>query len=430
MKKFLLITYYFPPAPMAYSQRVAKLCKYIEQTSNWRPIVLCGKLPAFIPGKDFQLEKEIPANVKVISSGSFISSSLYYFLNNVGLKKILSILLRFFFFPDNSADWINKSFKNFIKEEIDDIEAVFVSGPPRSAYVLGLRIANKLKIPLIIDMRDPWLAGKGNQLFIMPWFRKKLINIEMEIYNESKFIICNSIGNKLELTKKFPELSPKIVVVENGFDIEDIKEIKGPGLVTKNLNKIQFLYLGGIRGNDFDGIFFKVVAQYLEKFPYMRNKIFLNFVGGNQEEVSSLAKLYDLEEISHGYGVVQCNEIGKPLLQSDICIVILPDDIQEAQGRIPAKIFYYLISGKPIFGILPEGAAKKLIINEAQNFIEISSPSDINVAVQNLSFLIKKVEKNRDNSYGFVLNENLMEYERKNISKKIGQLLTNVSSKP
>ena len=75
MKKFLLITYYWPPAGGAGVQRWAKMTKYMAD-NGWQPVVYTpsnGEVPVI----DESLLKEIPASVEVVKTPIWEPYQLY-----------------------------------------------------------------------------------------------------------------------------------------------------------------------------------------------------------------------------------------------------------------------------------------------------------------------------------------------------------------
>ena len=64
MKKFLLITYYWPPAGGAGVQRWVKFCKYIQEF-GWEPVVYTPENPEY-PVIDPSLINDLPEGLEVI----------------------------------------------------------------------------------------------------------------------------------------------------------------------------------------------------------------------------------------------------------------------------------------------------------------------------------------------------------------------------
>jgi hypothetical protein len=108
MKNVLIITYYFAPAPLAYSQRMVKLCKYLSLETNWHPHVICGELPwDLLPGRDDVLLNEVPNDVKITRVYNFISSNLAYKLRKWNIYLPVGIFRKFYYRFEQISDWIS-----------------------------------------------------------------------------------------------------------------------------------------------------------------------------------------------------------------------------------------------------------------------------------------------------------------------------------
>ena len=75
-KKVLILTYYFPPSGGSGVQRWLKFVKYLPQL-GFEPIVLTvDEKYASYPQIDESLCADIPENVRVIRSASFLQESV------------------------------------------------------------------------------------------------------------------------------------------------------------------------------------------------------------------------------------------------------------------------------------------------------------------------------------------------------------------
>ena len=69
MKKVLIITYYWPPGSGPGVQRFLKFSKYLREF-GWEPIILTVENGCY-PSMDASLEKEVPSNLKVVTTKTF-----------------------------------------------------------------------------------------------------------------------------------------------------------------------------------------------------------------------------------------------------------------------------------------------------------------------------------------------------------------------
>lgn len=425
--KFILICESFPPSALGHSQRIAKLCKYLPKVSNWIPTVLCG-IYQKDTGYDKDLLDEIPKEIEVYRIKGFESNVFYNKIKETFLGKIIFQSRKLYTFPDHRVDWARNVFKFAIKKfgKGDKFKLIFASGPPRSSYMAGFWLSRYWNKPLIIDMRDPWEPYYLSRKYT-PFHA--IINeyIEKKIYSHSKLIIANTDGNKKMILNKYPQFKNKVVVIPNGYDPDDMNPDIGPSLKT-NLETIDFLYLGGIRGkipngDIFEGPFLRIIRELLEVEPELRKKLRVHFIGlGNTLIVNYVNKL-KLNDICIFHGPVSSREIGKPLKEADACVVILNPEAENS-GWIPAKTYYYLASGKPILAISPECELTKLIKKYAKSY-EIIYPNDIE-AIPKIKNFIKIILENKNDNVTNTVSIDLYRFSRENIAKKISKILNNI----
>ncbi|MBK9488199.1 MAG: hypothetical protein IPO07_04910 [Haliscomenobacter sp.] len=173
MKKFLLITYYWPPAGGGGVMRWVKMTKYIRQY-GWEPVVYTpenGETAAF----DESLAKEVAPALQVVKTPIWEPYQLYkQFLGrkkeekiysgfiNEGKKESLaqkvSVFIRGnFFIPDARMFWIKPSIKyltKYLKEH--PVDAIVSTGPPHSMHLIAEGVHKATGIPWVADFRDPW----------------------------------------------------------------------------------------------------------------------------------------------------------------------------------------------------------------------------------------------------------------------------------
>src|SRR5262249_31279898 len=141
MRKFLLLTYHFPPSQTVAVHRMLGLVRYLPAL-GWQPIVAA---PPVVPGEpvDRDLEKLIPA-------GTTICRIPYPqgFWGKVARK----------FFPYGC--WLPSAMKAcraLVHEHQPDV--VFTSSPPPCIAYLGEDLKNRFGLPWIADYRDPSYAS-------------------------------------------------------------------------------------------------------------------------------------------------------------------------------------------------------------------------------------------------------------------------------
>ncbi len=423
MKNGLILTYFFPPAPLAYSQRIGKLCKYLARESDWQPHVICGELPwDLLPGRDDALLKEIPENVTIEHVGSFLSSGLATALRTRHLYKPVGLIRKFLVRPDAYGDWISRATvtANHKFPQGKGIGVLFACGPPNSAFMAGVHLSKQWGKPLVIDMRDPWSPVAANQHWLDRWYFRRILPMETSVYNTASAIIVNTRGAASDLQLRFPHLASKITIIPNGFDPEDLNWQEGPSLREPDdpTGTIHFLNLGGIRGSGVEGVFLKTLSAYLQERPGDRKNIKVHFVGGTSQEVNKIVGPLGLSDIVKAYGLVPSNKVGRPLAEADIYTLLQP---KHHGFSVPSKLFYYLAGGGHIFAMIPETLATEVQekLGANQRVIELGDESNGKDA---LARLIERVRSSK-HLKRHTIPSYAEPYDRRSIARQVATVL-------
>ncbi|MDQ3016734.1 MAG: glycosyltransferase, partial [Bacteroidota bacterium] len=237
MKKFLLITYYWPPAGGAGVMRWAKMSKYIAQ-AGWQPVIYTpsnGEVPVVDPS----LVNEIPDDIEVVQTPIWEPYHLYKaflgrnkkerlysgFINEkkkASVAQKLSVFIRGnFFIPDARMFWIKPSIrflKTYLKEH--QVDAIVSTGPPHSMHLIAEKIHAMTGIPWIADFRDPWTNIDFYQDLQLTSFADATHKrLERKVLMNATKVVTVTWRSRDE----FKELCGRddIVVIPNGFDDAD-----------------------------------------------------------------------------------------------------------------------------------------------------------------------------------------------------------------
>ncbi|MEO0081402.1 MAG: glycosyltransferase [candidate division WOR-3 bacterium] len=217
-RRVLVVSYYTPPLGLSGVMRVTKLVKFLPDF-GWRPLILTVK-PAAYYYYDPALLSDLRGS-KVFRTESFDPARLLNRLRPVRsrLNPMLSRslgrgprLLNYLLFPDSKAGWF--PFASVAGRHIIDRErpaAIFATGPPFTALLVGVRLKAHGHLPLVADFRDPWPTG-----FVLPPQpqRTLLRRVRGYIVRHADAILAVNYGTAREL-------GPKAEVLDNGFDPDE-----------------------------------------------------------------------------------------------------------------------------------------------------------------------------------------------------------------
>jgi glycosyltransferase involved in cell wall biosynthesis len=179
VRTLLMIAYLFPPASSIGGKRPLRFARHLP-ACGWRPIVLAGPLGTKAE-RDDSLLASLPADLKVVREyapgwmwavrnlGETVDERLRPRTKarpaagdargsaGAGLAGTFARLADRFVPVDGDivfAPYAMRVASRLVREERPD--AVYVSGYPYSAFLVGAALRRRFGVPLVCELRDPW----------------------------------------------------------------------------------------------------------------------------------------------------------------------------------------------------------------------------------------------------------------------------------
>ena len=423
-KKVLIITYYWPPFSSPGVQRWLKFVKYFDQF-NIKPYVYTPDI-SNIHQVDESLTSDIPESAIIIKRPIFLFDSLlklfssnYYNKYNRGLipsKKNLTVIDKIllyvrgnFFIPDPKIFWTNRSL-NFIKQYIDlnDIETIITTGPPHSMHLLGQKIKNSTNVKWIADFRDPWTNIWYHKKF---YFSKSTLAkhnlLELGVLNDADHVIVTSNTLNDEYSKL---TKTSISTITNGFDYSNDNE----ALLDK---KFTISHIGSILSDRNPEMLWRVLSKVVKEVKGFKDSFSLNLIGNVSDEVRHSVKEFSLENYVKYIGHIPYSDTNKYLKKSQILLLIQTNH-NESNSIIPAKLYEYLNSNRPIISISNNKDVKSIIeeTGVGYNF-------NYNEEVELFNCISSSYSKFMDNTLKISPN-NINKYSRFELTRSISDIIS------
>jgi len=386
VKRGLLVSYYFPPVGGGGVQRWLKLLKYISGF-GWEFTVITNNQTHSSP-EDKTLLQEIPQNVKIIrtqSSGTVETfKSKTPFLKNSGYWQRWASA--FFHITDSRSYW-NDTSRTFLKEEIANskYDVIIFTLPPYSLAILASELVKEVKCPVILDMRDPWTI---NPYKIYPTPLHRFLDERREVKSISKlsFLISAYESTFHNYRKRIPNFdSKKILVLPNGYDESDFKEIKSAESFHGSTYNLGFLGSVYSHLNTPHAIF-----EAIEKLKQEKIDVHFHHIGTSVYDLLKLAKKYGIEESIHTWGYTDHKRSLQILQNMDAVCLILDDRWPRSEYTIGGKFYEYLRLKKPIFALVPEEGEAARIIKNTNSGIVLSARDNDQIVLKLRSLLLEK----------------------------------------
>jgi glycosyltransferase involved in cell wall biosynthesis len=378
MKKLLMISYQFPP-DVGSIQRILNYVKYLPEY-GWQPVVLTHK-------DDVDLCKKIDDqfltnNVKVIRCGRKFSIRNLLFRrsktntninssegNNkktqtlIGklffyIKQVIRKVFYFIYWPDVFITWVPSAIKNakrIIKSE--NIDIVYIVTPPHSSSIIGFFLKGMPNVKVLLDFRDPWANDVD---LISPTFIHRSAHkfAEKKVINKCDAITTTTQAHSDYFKKTVIKTeTQKVHTITNGVDIQSYKP-----KYTDLYPSFTITYTGNFDSTRQPDPLLKAVANIRKNSPHVFGSEAIKFFGVYNIFLDEKAKTYGLTNIIKQYGIIEFNDVINEMSRASILLLVVHNDPVTPKFCIPAKLFEYIASGRPILAITPPGAAYDIIL--------------------------------------------------------------------
>jgi glycosyltransferase involved in cell wall biosynthesis len=408
MKKVLLIAFDFPPRRTSGVYRPVALSKYLPQF-GWQPIVLTVETKAEL-AEDRTLLQKVPPEVKVVRTRHLRLDGWEHraakAVQSVGglqaatsnsrpqpfdrFLRFLGRLLRaFLYFPDQNAGWIPFGLTKAIqlhREQAYDI--IYTTSPPRSGPVIGLLLKLLLRLPWVVEFRDPWLPPAEVRAFLgepVPSWRRKLdCRLFKLLLRRTDKIITVTKGHADELNRQYGVPTDKLAVVSNGFDEDDFHPNGASAASPFPAGHVNLSHFGSVYAH-FSGRFFAAVDELVCERPELKERLRINIIGFPDEDIRQYAREDGLKNVIQIRNFVGHDDALRAMRSSD-CLLLFYAHRYISQACVPGKIYEYLRVGRPILAVTYEGGVKELI--EEGDAGWIMPPDDVPAMKQTLSRLL------------------------------------------
>ncbi len=307
------------------------------------------------------------------------------------------------------------------------VDILFTSSNPLSTHLLGLLLKSQLGIPWIAEFRDPWTTSP-----FRVWNDKRQHLFEREqhekILRNADHVIVNTPVAKTETIKAFPFLgSQKVTVVTNFFHSKSMSSI-AKNFCRHKSNRLTIAHVGTLRkidiphgsarfrlvlkaflrminrGNGYKlcrtnkygnslAYFSKALHLLVNEDPDWKFRLRLELAGrvgvtDAKKEIQNLMNRYDINGMVRYNGLVSHQDALGILYNADVLLINQEYPLNGKEcSVVPAKLYEYFGSKKPILGLLPPGDAKNFLIDSGIG--HVSDPA----SPKKISNLIKHIYK-------------------------------------
>ena len=378
-RKVLFVTYSFPPEAEVGGKRTARFCRYLPEFGI-HPVVLTVDPryyttvdPSYAAAADIEVirtnclsnpldwygklaarwrrgQDSTPPGANVDASPGDSQNSGFIH----GMRRNLLVTLQT---PDRYWGWYWPAVRagiNFVRR--CKPEAIVSSGPPWTSHLVARGIHRRAGVPWIADFRDPWTLSPWRET-LPGWIERFERHLERSVIEEAARVVCVASEIADDFREKYRTVSPdKFVTITNGIEGDfDLPMPKVPN------TRRSVLHLGSLYGDRRIQPFLEAVVKLARTGAVNLEGLRFLFVGLIDPQIARQAS----QEISYleQFGAIEFRtlvpyEQGQRLLASSDLLLLFQGN---NRVTIPAKLFEYLTTGKPILAIARPGSVTRLV---------------------------------------------------------------------
>lgn len=402
-RRLLMISSVFPPTGGSGVQRTVKFAKYLSRF-GWRPIVWAADAIDELP-RDETLLADLPEDVSVHRqplNGVYHTTrkALARLRNCNGLTGKLGEAMNWRLearlarigSPDRFINWAKAGVDPLCRLiESEGIDAIYSTFSPASNHWLGLALKQRTQLPWIADFRDLWT---DEHRYVEPvghtsaQSRRSIDEaLQQTILETADAVIGVSPSQTAILSRYVPLERHKFVTITNGFDPHDFPAFNSepPAFATirPDAKPATTSHVPPTtRRTSRRGVF---VLSHVGRFDQWRTpsswfaglERFVRYVGdpstrrdfqfrvvGHANETTR-RRLQDTGARCVFTGYVSHVQAVAEMCSADALLLSVPDG-RNAESVIPAKLFEYLASGRPVLVVGPRGGECETIVRDAQ----------------------------------------------------------------
>ncbi|MEM7468152.1 MAG: glycosyltransferase [Pseudomonadota bacterium] len=337
---------------------------------GWQVTVLTSALVGQ-ESQDSKNQQLIPDGVKVIRT---------YALDSASAFSIRGRYPDLFEWPDRYISWaISATISGYVHIKRHATDIIFSTYPIASAHLAAYWLAKSTRKPWIADFRDPMLMKDHPDTKLR---RRAHKWVEQRTIKQCTKAVVTNDNAKQHYIGKYPEKNPlDFHVIENGYDealFDNALDGQHHESLSVSANQIKILHSGTMYPNHRDPRYlFEALKKIAPKLSDTGKSLEVVLrATGYDEYYASLIAQYGLGEhvkLAEPVGYV---ESLKEMLNSDLLLLIQGESCND---QIPAKLYEYLRSGRPILALThPDGAtARKLKGIEGAYVVDNDSDASI-----------------------------------------------------
>ncbi len=334
----LMISYWYPPTPGAGAQRAAGFARHLAEY-GWQPLVVTAKdrgasLSARLFGFGGDESSEGP--VRVVRVPDLVGAESVFVDYAGPPPERRESLMRRMVFPDRFLIWAARATREARQLTQDQMPSiVWTSFPPASAAMVGGDLARALGLPLVLDLRDPWM-GAGGYMPRSTRLNAGLTELERRLVRQAAVVVTISDAMTDDICRRHDVPRDRVCTITNGFDLSRCVRVSG----FEPPSPPELVHVGSVSQRNRPDLFLNALASETRRAPFDG---IVSFVGNLS---SSYVHRLGLSGIVRTSRMVSWEEAWKQTCRATALLLLVGDYVGTWGHN--TKLFEYLRSGRPI----------------------------------------------------------------------------------
>jgi len=257
---------------------------------------------------------------------------------------------------ERETGWLREAERACATLTPDDVDVIFVSGPPFAAFGLAQRVAARLGRPYVMDYRDLWT---GNPHARHPASRRR-VERERQVLAASTAATGVSPSLRESLRQQFGS-ETALHVIWNGFDPEEMANVP-----RHEFGHFAIVYAGAFYPPKRTVDPLMAALQRVEQLDGSRRPWNFHYYGAQGDYVLGCSRRFNVEHKVIIHGNVPRPEALSAVRGADLAVVVssvYEKSSLEDRGIVTGKVFEALGLGTPLLVIAPEGSDLETVLS-------------------------------------------------------------------
>jgi len=277
--------------------------------------------------------------------------------------------------PDPKIGWLRPAVRAAAEvARRAPFDAILSTSPPRVAALAAARIASHLRIPWIMDVRDPWVGWYHTQTsyygqhLVLDALQRRLFR---RCVRQASLIVHNTERLRLLTCQLAPDVATKTRCVPNGIDSAWSAPRDGA-----RPSVFRIGYYGQVMGRRNPSAFLQGLRSWLDS---RRDdpKVEVCFIGSGFDEVRREAKSLGLENrVLLSPQLPRAEVPGE--MAKDFALLLVAN---EQPLQIPGKTYEYLAAARRILALTDHDGATADMLKPLPGCLIVETPTEVRAAL-------------------------------------------------